>query len=248
MLDDFRSQEILWDKAENRIKGRYGASSGDTNGRTLKVKISNDKTEADTTGAVLSLAWHGNGHQGLDAFTSIDETIGEYLIYFTTGMLTNIGTLQASLVLVDSTGRIESQPFDIVVRRGIVDDEAVQSENSFTALTEALVKVSQMQEDFDGLYSEKEKMMDDLAADKGKAMDDLHDEKETKLDKLHTDEKEELDALEADYSERAENLEETYAPRLTDLERKTATLNVDAEGFLTTNGFPIVFFSDVSDE
>src|SRR5699024_6892542 len=219
-------------------------NSGDTNGRVLYVQLLDNNLVPDVTGAALYLAWHSESNQGLDAFTILDVTKGQFEIYFTTGMLTNIGTLKASLVLVDTTGRIESQPFDIVVRRGVVDDEAVQSENSFTALTEALVKVSQMQENFDGLYSEKEKMMDDLATDKGKAMDDLHKAKETKLDKLHTVEKAELDDLAADYSERAEGLEETYAPRLTAVEARTNGLAIDADGDIVFNGNKLVYFAE----
>lgn len=244
MLENFRAQKIVWDWANNQIYDLVEASGGDTNGRKLDVTILNGSTVENLTGGVLSLAWHYGEHQGLDAFTEIDATKGKFEIYYTTGMLSNHGTLTASLVLVDVKGRIESKPFDIVVRPGIVDDEAVQSENSFTALTEALVKVSQVQADFDSLYSEKEQMMDDLYTAKETSLNTLHTTQNTKLNKLYTDEKAELDALEEDYSERAENLEENYAPRLTAVEARTNGLAIDVDGDIAFNGNKLVYFAE----
>lgn len=212
MLENFRAQKIVWDWANNQIYDLVEASGGDTNGRKLDVTILNGSTVENLTGGVLSLAWHYGEHQGLDAFTEIDATKGKYEIYYTTGMLSNHGTLTASLVLVDVKGRIESKPFDIVVRPGIVDDEAVQSENSFTALTEALVKVSQVQAEFDGLYADKSQMMDTLKVEKSNEMDQLYDDKNQALT-----------GLESDFADKAENLETTYAPRLTSAEQDITT-------------------------
>lgn len=222
MLKGFRSQEIHWEKASGKITLKVNANSGDSNGRMLKVKIFDSQKEADVTGGVLSLAWRRGENQGLDAFTATDASKGEFEIIFTTGMLTNIGMLKAALVLVDSTGRIESNSFDIEVLQSVVDDEAAQSENSFTALTEALIKVSQVQAEFDGLYAEKEQMMDDL----------------------HDDKKADMEALEQDFQIRAENLENTYAPRLTTLETNTAGLAIDSDGDIALNGHKLLWFAE----
>lgn len=196
MLDQFRTQKLEWNRANNQIYDRVEANSGDSNGRTLFVQISNDGLVEDLTGAVLSLAWNKRTEQGLEAFDEIDAKKGQFRLFYPTGMLVNTGVLKASLVLVDVTGRIESKSFDIIVHKGMVDDEAVESDNKFTALTTALVKVSQVQAEFDGLYADKSQMMDTL----------------------HDDKKADMETLEADYSNRANTLETTYAPRLTGVE------------------------------
>ena len=193
MLNEFRSQKITWDKANNNVYEKIEAHAGDSNGRKLVVQVINSGVVEDLTGASLSLAWKGWDNVGLDAFTDVDLEKGLFEIYYTTEMLANVGILKASLVLVDSKGRIESKSFDIHVNKSNVDDEAVQSENSFTALTEALVKVSQYQAEIDDIKQ------------------DIVNQGETLITQLED--------LEQDYQDRARILEETYAPRLTSAEQ-----------------------------
>ena len=146
MLQEFRSQKIIWDKAKTTFYEPVQASSGDSNGRKLIVKVLNNGVEENLTGATLSLSWHSKTDtNGLDAFTPIDISKGEFEIYYTTGMLSNFGKLSASLVLTDASGVIESLPFIITVHKSNVDAEAVQSDNSFTALTQALVQVGNLE-------------------------------------------------------------------------------------------------------
>lgn len=150
MLNDFRTERIVWDKADASIYKRVTANSGDTNGRKMEVQVLNGGVAEDLTGATLSLSWRtkdGVSH-GLDAFDVTDATNGLFEIYYTTGMLTNEGTLRTSLVLVDSVGRIESSGFSITVEPSNVDDGAVQSENSFTTLTDALVRVEGLEDSY----------------------------------------------------------------------------------------------------
>ena len=207
VLDQFRAQKIEWNRANNQIYDRVEANSGDSNGRTLFVQILNGGMVEDLTGAVLSLAWNKGAMQGLEAFDEVNAKKGQFRLFYPTGMLVNHGVLQASLVLVDVTGRIESKPFDIIVHKGTVDDEAVESDNKFTALTTALIRVSQVQAEFDGLYADKSLMMDTLKVEKSNEMDQLYDDKNQALT-----------GLESDFADKAENLEQTYAPRLTGVE------------------------------
>lgn len=229
MLDQFRAQKIEWNRANNQIYDRVEANSGDSNGRTLFVQILNGGMVEDLTGAVLSLAWNKGTVQGLEAFDEVDAKKGQFRLFYPTGMLVNHGVLQASLVLVDVTGRIESKPFDIIVHKGTVDDEAVESDNKFTALTTALIRVSQVQAEFDGLYADKSLMMDTLKVEKSNEMDQLKAGKSTELDQLKADKTTELDqlyndknqaltGLETEFADKAEVLEQTYAPRLTGVE------------------------------
>ena len=152
MLENFRTQKIIWDRANRKIFETIEANSGDSNGRKLVVQIINQEVTESLSGTTLSLGWKSrNGAKGLDAFNVVDASKGVFEIYYTTEMLSNIGNIEASLILINSTGRIESSAFTISIRPSTVDDESVESENSFTALTEALVKVN----DFDAQLAQK---------------------------------------------------------------------------------------------
>ena len=142
MLEQFRETPITWDKASRKVYEPLRASAGDNKGRKLSVQVVNGGVIESLSGASLSLFWEtkDKAHNGLDAFDPVDATKGEFEIYYTTGMLSNEGTLNANLVLVDASGRIVSEPFSITVFKGI-DDDAIQSSDSFTALTEALAQV-----------------------------------------------------------------------------------------------------------
>ena len=142
MLDEFRETAITWDKANRKVYEPLRVSAGDNKGRKLSVQVVNGGVIESLSGASLSLFWEtkDKAYKGLDAFTVVDAAKGEFEIYYTTGMLSNEGTLNANLVLVDASGRIVSEPFTITVFKGI-DDDAIQSSDSFTALTEALVQV-----------------------------------------------------------------------------------------------------------
>ena len=142
-LDNFRTQKIIWDRANKKIFETIEANSGDSSGRKLVVQVINQEATEVLSGTTLSLGWKSReGAKGLDAFNAIDASKGIFEIYYTTEMLSNIGNIEASLILINSTSRIESSTFTISVRPSTVDDESVESENSFTALTEALVKVN----------------------------------------------------------------------------------------------------------
>ena len=149
MLENFRSQKIIWDRANKKIFEKIEANSGDSNGRKLVVQVIDQGVTEGLSGTTLSLGWKSrNGAKGLDAFNLVDASKGIFEIYYTTEMLSNIGNIEASLILIDSTSRIESSTFTISVRPSTVDDESVESENSFTALTEALVKVNDLEDNY----------------------------------------------------------------------------------------------------
>lgn len=149
MLDKFRETAITWDKANRKVYEPLRVSAGDNKGRKLSVQVVNGGVVENITGSSLSLFWEtrDKAHRGLDVFTTVDATKGEFEIYYTTGMLSNEGVLNANLVLVDTSGRVVSEPFTITVFKGI-DDDAIQSSDSFTALTEALIDVSNLEQNY----------------------------------------------------------------------------------------------------
>lgn len=160
MLDKLRSINLTWDKASRKFYKNIRASSSDERGRKLVVQILNNNQVEDLTGASLNLYWETKSkhHQGLDLFDVVDAEKGIFEIYFTTGMLSNIGVLNAHLHLLDGTGAITSELFKIRVSKGI-NTEAVESEDSFSTLVEALNRVveieTQEQERIDNENSRK---------------------------------------------------------------------------------------------
>lgn len=210
MLQRFREQHLVWDKANRRIHERVEANASDAKGRKLVVQVLNDGVIEDLAGTSLSLYWETRNekNKGLDAFDVVDAEQGRFELYYTTGMLSNEGKLRANLVLVDDLGKVVSEEFSISVSRGI-DEEAAESSDSFTALTQALVKVnrweSDFQENYDAWNSQYEQNYDEW--------DSKHQENHDKWDKT----------FEGKYTQ----LEEEYATNLNEL--KQSDENITAQ-------------------
>ena len=149
MLNEFRSTYITWDKATRRIYSPVTANESDSNGRKLNIQVVNSGQVENLTGATLHLYWEtkDKAQYGLDAFTASDISKGEFEIFYTTAMLSNVGELNATLVLVDSTGKVVSDWFKITVARGI-NEGAIESENSFSSLTQALIDISNLEQNY----------------------------------------------------------------------------------------------------
>lgn len=148
MLDNFRKIDITWDKANRKIYDIIRASSSDENGRKLVVQVLDSGSTVNLKGNNLRLYWETKDkhYTGFDEFELIDAEHGIFELHFTTGMLSNIGKLRANLHLMNTDDLlvITSEPFQITVFHGI-DNEAIESTNSFTALTEALVRLSRIE-------------------------------------------------------------------------------------------------------
>lgn len=148
--------KVRWDKASNKINQIFKASGGDQNGRGMEVVVTNNNIVEDLTDFNLYLGWKtkNNEHSGFDIFEPIDASSGVFKIKYTTGMLSNSGHLQVALILISNESeRIESLPFIIDVTQSVVTDETIQSEDSFTALTEALAQINRYQADIDGILN-----------------------------------------------------------------------------------------------
>ena len=134
--------DILWDRAGKELYEKPEARTG----RIMRVQVTNRGVVEDLTGYTLNLGWKSTVDKtkfGLDAFEAVGITKGIFELEYTSGMLTNIGTLKATLQLVPVAGNtVESDNFVITVTKSAVDAEAIQSETSFTALAMALVDVN----------------------------------------------------------------------------------------------------------
>ena len=133
VLDNFRTIELIWDKVNKSIIKTIKTASSDTTGRYFSVKILDGGQEADLTGAVLQLYWEHSGFntRGIDSFKTIDHK-GLFKLKFSDNMLTNIGELNAYLLLILADGKITSDNFKIEVIKGADSGVVVPtSENIF---------------------------------------------------------------------------------------------------------------------
>ena len=130
-LDNFRTIELIWDKADKSIIKTIRTASSDTTGRYLSVKVLDEGQEVDMTGAKLQLYWeHPNFNTtGTDNFTAVDNN-GLFHLSFSDEMLTNVGELNAHLVLTLSDGKITSDGFPIQVFKGADDGVVVPTNGS----------------------------------------------------------------------------------------------------------------------
>lgn len=196
MLDDFRSQEIIWDYANKKIPGTIDLVSSDYNGRKIKVQVINENKVENISGATLNLYWRTSDglFKGLDAFKRVSDSRGLFELEPTTGMISNVGTLDAQfhLVLSDQT-TTTSLPFKINVHAGI-DEMAMQSSNSFTALDEAIKKIA----DIDSLIGMSQNQYSNLDKKITSLDNKLNDDISTLSNKVNVTQEEKLSQLESE--------------------------------------------------
>lgn len=155
MLNQFRATNIVWDKASLKLYAAIRASSSDENGRKLVVQVINKGVTENLENTSLSLYWEQGETKGLDSFNLIDAKNGIFEIYYTTEMLSHIGQLKAYLYLIDAVGAVTSEPFGLTVFKGI-DTDAIQSDNSISTLTQAIIDVNNLKSDIAVIKSEEE--------------------------------------------------------------------------------------------
>ena len=135
--------DIIWDQVGKTFFENPEAKPG----RIMRVQVVNAGIIENLTGYTLNLGWtsvRDPSKFGLDAFDDVDITKGIFEIEYTSGMLTNVGPLNASLQLVPpGQGRpIESNNFKLTVKNSAINPEAIQGETSFSTLENALVEVN----------------------------------------------------------------------------------------------------------
>ena len=60
-LDNFRSQTIVWDKANRKVYENVRVSSGDENGRKLTVQVVNDGVVESFSGLLIKFSVGNKG-------------------------------------------------------------------------------------------------------------------------------------------------------------------------------------------
>jgi len=146
LSDEFYYQPIRIDTINTRVFADIVAKEGDANGRGLLVTLTENGLMKDTTGITLILKWEHTsvGNQGLDNFEAVDPSKGLYKITYPTEML-NRGKVRAFIQIIDSGKLAGTRNIEITVDRGVGDDTAIASSDSFTALAQALIDVNNLE-------------------------------------------------------------------------------------------------------
>ena len=149
LSDEFYYQLIRIDTINTRVYADIIAKEGDANGRGLLLTLTENGLMKDTTGIALNLKWEHTsvGNQGLDNFDAVDLSKGLYKITYPTEML-NRGKIRAFIQIVDSGKLAGTRNIEITVDRGVGDDIAIASSDSFTALAQALIDVNNLEETY----------------------------------------------------------------------------------------------------
>jgi len=146
LSDEFYYQSIRIDTVNTRVYADIVAKEGDANGRGLLLTLTENGLMKDTTGIALNLKWEHTsvGNQGLDNFEAVDLSKGLYKITYPTEML-NRGKVRAFIQIIDSGKLAGTRNIEITVDRGVGDDTAIASSDSFTALAQALIDVNNLE-------------------------------------------------------------------------------------------------------
>ena len=164
LADSFYYQELRIDTINTRVFADIVAKEGDANGRGLLVTLTENGLMKDTTGIALNLKWEHTsvGNQGVDNFEAVDLSKGLYKITYPAEML-NRGKVRAFIQIIDSGKLAGIRNIEITVDRGVGDDTAIVSSNSFTALAQALIDVNNLESTYaPELLSVKQQLADTL--------------------------------------------------------------------------------------
>lgn len=133
------------------------ANKGEVGSRFIKINIVDNSTPVDLTGVTISLyAKKPDGKKVFNSVTIEDKTNGVVLAELTSQILSVVGIVRLTLLLVKDGSKLASKQFLVNVDESIVDDEAIESTNEFTALVDALGRVNNIDSRFEEVDSQLE--------------------------------------------------------------------------------------------
>lgn len=139
MLDGYGLHTIIWDSADERLGDFLVASPADATGRGLELHVRQGGAAADLTGADVYFLWRhkATGERGCEPMDEIDESLGQYVVYYPAAMQEAEGAVLAQFMVSrgDDT-YISSRVFTIRVEPVLVG--GTEHEDGFTLFVEAI--------------------------------------------------------------------------------------------------------------
>ena len=122
------------------------ANVGEVASRFIRITILDNNIPLDLTGVTAYLyAKKADGNKVFNSVTIEDTKNGVVLAELTSQILAIEGSVKLTLLLTKNGNKLISKQFLLNVEASIVDDEAIESSNEFTALTDALKKVNNIE-------------------------------------------------------------------------------------------------------
>ena len=140
-----KSYQYLDIDINKKIYRRLNAIQGDTKSRYILVSLYNNSMPFDLSNCSVKIFGVKSDKKIFFNYANIiDTSKGQFEIELTSQALAVNGELQIQiLVLGANQERLTTCTFFIDVDRTIVDDNAIQSENEFTALTKGLADLAE---------------------------------------------------------------------------------------------------------
>lgn len=139
------------------------ANKGEVGSRFIRITIVDNSTPVDLTGVTVSLyAKKPDGKKVFNSVTVEDKANGVVLAELTSQILSVSGLVRLTLLLVKNGSKLASKQFLVNVDESIVDDEAIESTNEFTALVDALGRVNNIDSRFEKVNSQLEHIADEI--------------------------------------------------------------------------------------
>lgn len=138
MLDGYGLHTIIWDSADERLGDFLVASPADATGRGLELHVRQGGAAADLTGTEVYFLWRHKmtGRRGCEPMEEIDESLGQYVVYYPAAMQESEGAVDAQFMVSWDDKSISTRAFTIRVEPVIVG--GTESEDGFALFVETI--------------------------------------------------------------------------------------------------------------
>lgn len=138
MLEGCGIHTLIWDAADERLGEWLVASPADATGRGIELHVRQGGTAADLTGANVYFIWKHKktGVRGCEPFEEIDESLGQFMVYYPAAMCEEEGVVDAQCMVSWDDKSISTRAFTIHVEPVIIG--GTESEDGFTLFVETI--------------------------------------------------------------------------------------------------------------
>ena len=138
MLEGYGLHTLIWDSADERLGDFLVASPADATGRGLELHVRQGGAAADLTGAEVYFIWRHKvtGRRGCEPMEEIDESLGQYVVYYPAAMQESEGAVDAQCMVSWDDKSISTRTFTIRVEPVIIG--GTESEDGFTLFVETI--------------------------------------------------------------------------------------------------------------
>lgn len=138
MLEGYGLHTLIWDSADERLGDFLVASPADATGRGLELHVRQGGAAADLTGAEVYFIWRhkATGRRGCEPMVEIDESLGQYVVYYPAAMQEAEGAVDAQCMVSWDDKSISTRAFTIRVEPVIIG--GTESEDGFTLFVETI--------------------------------------------------------------------------------------------------------------